>query len=59
MLAEREQSSVYTWVVDTNELVIPFYQKVGFKPTDVKQVLPSDKSLTEILYQLKLLIKNF
>jgi len=42
--------NIYAWVVDNNDIAISFYNRIGFKATESKQTLPSDKSLIETLY---------
>jgi len=50
----HDATSVELWVTETNEIARGLYESCGFVPTDQRQPLPSDLSLSEIEMRLVL-----
>jgi len=53
-LASLGAEEVYAWVTSTNTNAITFYESLGFEATDTTKQLPSNPSLVERLYILRI-----
>jgi ribosomal protein S18 acetylase RimI-like enzyme len=52
--AERRARDVILWVADHNTAARRLYERIGFRPTGVRQPLPSDPERTESQLRLSL-----